>query len=194
MGWTETRPTHYKKGGVDRKAEMDERWTQREHDGYAELNVLKSVMVGTHYYAAIEVKRNGVREYVFATTALTSIRDGWFGYKDMDETMGPYLYECPKSILDLLTETDNELAIEWRVHCREYLQKKRKGKTLNTLPVNAIIEITFDGKQVRLQKKIRTVNWRTGRTSYMWTDGFYRYPVKLFRDNFKIIENEEKEM
>lgn len=103
MGWTAYRATYYKKdGSVNRKKEMDERWSQKEHDGYPELNVLKSRMVGSVYYAAIEVKRNGNREEVFGTVALTST--GWddgmnFGYKDMDESMGPYCYDCPKSIL-----------------------------------------------------------------------------------------------
>jgi len=42
-----------------------------------------------------------------------------FGYKDMDETMGPFSYDCPERILDLLTPTDNESAMRWRERCRE---------------------------------------------------------------------------
>lgn len=39
--------------------------------------------------------------------------------------MGPCESECPESILDLLTPTDNQYAIEWRGSCREYAAKRR---------------------------------------------------------------------
>jgi hypothetical protein len=42
-----------------------------------------------------------------------------FGYKDMDETMHPYYYNCPRSIRNLLTPTDNIEAITWRNKCIE---------------------------------------------------------------------------
>jgi len=41
-----------------------------------------------------------------------------FGYKDMDETMGPYYYDCPVSILNQLTPIGSELANKWRNKCR----------------------------------------------------------------------------
>lgn len=40
-----------------------------------------------------------------------------FQYKVMDETMLPYYYDCPESILNLLTETTNENANVWRASC-----------------------------------------------------------------------------
>lgn len=42
-----------------------------------------------------------------------------FGYKDMDECMGPWIHNCPERILNLLSETDSEYAIKWRETCRE---------------------------------------------------------------------------
>ena len=130
MGWTGIHATHYRGGKINRKAEMDERWTQTEHDGYPELTVLKSSMVGSVYYAAIQIKRNGIIESVFATTALTSsnMREYFnFLYKDIDETAGPYDCKCPKGILDLLTPTDNEYANEWREKCRAKFKKKERN-------------------------------------------------------------------
>ena len=44
--------------------------------------------------------------------------------------MEPYHYECPKSILKLLTPTDNELANEWREKCYEYHKQKAEKKTV----------------------------------------------------------------
>ena len=74
-------------------------------------------------YAAVESvhKETGKRD-VFAVIFLLDYRkDDYydFGYKDMDETCGPYARNCPVSILNLLTETDNEHALEWRAACRK---------------------------------------------------------------------------
>jgi hypothetical protein len=41
-----------------------------------------------------------------------------FGYKDMDESMGPCEAACPPAILDLLTPTDRPYAVAWRERCR----------------------------------------------------------------------------
>jgi hypothetical protein len=42
-----------------------------------------------------------------------------FGYKDMCEDCGPYYHFCPASILDKLSPTDNQSALEWRAECRK---------------------------------------------------------------------------
>jgi len=38
----------------------------------------------------------------------------------MTETMGPREAECPAAILDLLTPTQSEYALDWRRRCREF--------------------------------------------------------------------------
>lgn len=45
-------------------------------------------------------------------------RHGW-GYKDVDETMGPYSWDFPASWLDLLSPCTSEYSIEWRKRVRE---------------------------------------------------------------------------
>lgn len=42
-----------------------------------------------------------------------------WGYKDVDETMGPYKTDFPLSWLELLTPTDSEHALKWREAVRE---------------------------------------------------------------------------
>ena len=73
MGWTSYHAEFYKNRTVDRKKEMDKRWTQKESEKYPELNVLKSSIVGNVYYAAIEVKRNEIVEQVIPMVVLTSV-------------------------------------------------------------------------------------------------------------------------
>lgn len=47
--------------------------------------------------------------------------------------MFPNCFDCPKSILDLLTKTDNEYSNEWRKRCYEQLAKaKEKAKIKKT--------------------------------------------------------------
>lgn len=115
MGWTYTQAKFWKKGKVDRKAECDSLLT------WGEQTVLKSSMVGTTYYAAVKRGDN-----VWGAIFLTATDGFYFGYKDMDETCMPYYFDCPVSILNLLTPTDNEDANKWRNACRE---KRAKAKS-----------------------------------------------------------------
>lgn len=55
-------------------------------------------------------------------------KDGYnFGYKDMEESMGPCERRCPKTILEMLTPTTSEYAIEWRKDCWERINKKKNN-------------------------------------------------------------------
>ncbi|WP_028245434.1 DUF6927 domain-containing protein [Pseudoclavibacter soli] len=53
----------------------------------------------------------------------------------MDETSGPYQSECPTRILDLLTDTDDEQARQWRARCRQYAQLKTVAHTAHRITV-----------------------------------------------------------
>lgn len=162
MGWTFSHATEYKNGRVDRKAECDKvinSQTETRTD-----TVLKSVMKGTTYYAAVETIKNGTRE-VWAAVFLTSSdkKDPYwnFGYKDMDETMGPYKYDCPARILDLLTPTDNAAANYWRNECRRQAEIK-KDDTLNKLPIGAMVKWTnCDGDEMILVKHAPCYQFKT---------------------------------
>lgn len=117
MGWTYT----YRSGKIDRLSEC--RNTFGEDPKWA--TIVKDALVGDVYYAAMQSARTGE---VWALIALTDIDGHEFGYKDMDETMGPYCFDCPNSILKLLTPTDNEYAKDWRKKCYENTNKRRPDK------------------------------------------------------------------
>ena len=152
MGWTSYHATHYKNSKIDRKAECDAYFLDGLNAGY--YDVLKSSMVGSTYYAAVKpLKKYGsdgkevvdipeTEQQVIGVIFLTStdVKDYYnFSYKDMSETMGPYESNCPKSILDLLSPTDNEYANAWRQRCLENLSKKKDKDSLNNLPVGSVI-------------------------------------------------------
>lgn len=94
--------------------------------GETNARVLKSALVKMRtYYAALERTGPGGEREVFAVICLVQYnrkaKDGYiFGYKDMDESMGPYQAECPTKILDLLTPTNNPHAMEWRAKCTAF--------------------------------------------------------------------------
>lgn len=202
MGWTEYHASYYKNGKVDRKAEMDNMFNWEDENRKCE--VLKSSMVGSTYYAAVKSlnKTNGY-ECVWAAICLTNtnIREYFnFAYKDMDETCGPYKYDCPKGILDLLSPTENEYALEWRKQCYENLAKKKNPNGLNKLPVGTVIKVVipFDtkyfsaGQEVKLQKRRR---FGSNRTHWITLTGFpCRFTaglMKLLQENYEIISKGE---
>ena len=157
MGWTHSfGAKHWKQVRgrmvVDRKAELDDLFTWCQHNerwnviyGY---RVLKSAMVGTTYYAAVERYDNRTgRRNVMAAICLTCGKTKWdrtlWGYKDMDETMGPYYYDCPKAILDMLTPTDNDTANEWREACRRNMAEKRERRAHANDPIYVPAGVTI---------------------------------------------------
>lgn len=97
------------------------------------LRVLKSAVRSGAYYAACQsYDEDGPRE-TFAIICLVKWNPGArsgeeFGYKDQTETMGPYSYDCPASILDLLGPPGNDYAAQWRAKCREHLALTSRRK------------------------------------------------------------------
>lgn len=78
-----------------------------------------SVAYGRRYYAAI---RNSHDKKVTIFVALINggRGDHGYGYKDMDESMGPCEKDCPLSLLALCDEPPNEWAKTWREEVRAY--------------------------------------------------------------------------
>lgn len=160
MGWTTCfTATEWKYVGgrrvVDRQKECDKMltWDAKDMDGnvIAVNRVIKSAMVGSTYYAAVERKKaDGSREVwaaVFLTCGRSSDGTIW-GYKDMDETMGPCEDRCPAKILALLSPTDSKYANEWRQRCRENLRIKAEERKNGPKPLYAPsgVKIWTEGK------------------------------------------------
>ena len=190
MGWTSYHATHYKNGKIDRKAECDAMWNDDPN-----FEVLKSSMVGRIYYAAI--KRNAtVFGVVFITS--TDAKDYFnFSYKDMDETVGPYRYDCPKSILDVLSPTDNEYAKEWRRKCYEKIEKQKSPNALSKLPEDTIIQVVLpwdtqyrkEGDVVKLIK----IKWNKRTRWFVLNTNTYfsKRMMEVFENNYELIQRGE---
>lgn len=103
---------------------------------------------------------------VFAVVVLLGYRNDDhynFGYKEMDETMGPVYYECPKKILDLLTPTDSKYAVEWRKKCfdelkrKEYIKKIQVRSVIKTEPITFRDGITRSRFQILSLRPLRAI-------------------------------------
>ena len=101
---------HRPKGQTDREHLQAELFDER-------LTIIDSTTKGLTFYGAV---RNNETGEVWALIVLQQRLRGHYNYgrKEMDETAGPFYYDCPDRILDLLTPTTNAYALEWRAKCR----------------------------------------------------------------------------
>lgn len=100
MGWDET----FKAKGITSKA-----FFQREFkDHLIELKVKGNVAYGAY--------KDDIGNIFALVILMRRKKDPYFNfaYKVMDETVGPYNYDCPNSILRLLTPPLNEHSRIWR--------------------------------------------------------------------------------
>ena len=81
---------------------------------------------GTDASGSFETDATG--GYTFAAVFLTRREGAGWGYKDMDETAGPVECEAPAKLLDMLSPTTHEYALDWRKRCRSHAA--RTGRRL----------------------------------------------------------------
>ena len=186
MGWTSYHATRFKEVNrgrkstmtVDVKREMDEEIFRGWETSDGNCKLIKSAMYGSTYYGAIQKTNNNTKESeVFAVVVLTSVESNKFfnlSYKDMDETEHPFYYDCPESILKLLTPTDNENANIWREKCR----KRNKDKKVLAKHEPIILTVKaplLSGHKPGDRVKLHWDGW--GR-NWFYTDSVYRYSNK----------------
>lgn len=179
MGWIFYNIERDEQGRVPVKKECD-----RIINAEPSKCVLASSMYGSTYYAAV---KDCDSDSVFGMVVLTykgNDLHGNFGFKAMDETCGPYHYDCSQKILDLLTPTNDLWANAWRESCRERLEQKRKSKEISKLASGTVIKVTIPydmedyckGEQVILTKL-----YLTKAKSAKWVDPVkYKYFASTF--------------
>lgn len=153
--------------------------------------LLDLARVGGACYGALEVEeKDAGRKYVTALVILVSsdARHGHnFGYKDMDESMGPCESTCPARILALLSPIEDVFpgadesadyssarnAREWRQRCRGYLSRALAAKDIKP---GALVEFAepmkFSNGQT-LQRFTYRRTGRTGRREHFVADGVH---------------------
>ena len=78
---------------------------------------LEHRVVGNNVWTLLEFE--GER-FIALTMMKGGGRNSGWGYKGVNEMMGPVEVNCPLSLLDKCTETDDEYALSWRRRVRQY--------------------------------------------------------------------------
>lgn len=144
MGWTSYRIN--KSATIDQTLRQE--FTQSGNNTRPAWDVMQSATVGAVWYAAMRrtdydtsTPDGSTRERVtyYGMVCLTERRTPRgsdrteFAYKDMDETMLPFYYDCPARILDFLdthAPATEGNAQAWRARCRQRLaEKNQRNKT-----------------------------------------------------------------
>lgn len=211
MGWTgEYWPSWKNHGTADRKAHIDSMIEE-----YGQRKVLKSVMVGTTYYAAVQwlksyekVESGGDRygyaffdlpaekQVVYGQVVLTQYFKDEFRWKDMSEDMGPGYCDCPMSILSLLSPTESYYANEWRQRCIENNEKKKAARknpeSLSNLPVGATIQFpakynTNACKAGETVTLTKRIRHNAKRDTSIWYGMGYRWPTRMIPEKYTVL-------
>lgn len=182
MGWT-----FYHCDNPNKIEEVRNLYTWQEDDRGAEVVDIaahgNTVYVAVHYW-------NPEEDNIHAAVVLTAQNNkDWcnFGYKDMSESMNPYYYDCPKRILDRLTPTDNDYALEWRRKCEE---KRRRKTELDKLKDGQ--RIICNGKTLekwtQKQRKSSKIYWlvvKDGRITFT-----YWQKSRIIDKGWEVVKNE----
>ena len=127
---------------------------------------IKYSVRGNVIYSVREVtnKKSGeVSRFIAVDLLGNPDRSGW-GYKDLDESCGPYYFDCPVSYFKLAGPPVNETAAEWReAVIAAAAEKKRKRNEAKAL--RAVIE---PGTKVSIHEAVtcRGVKLREGVVAY----------------------------
>lgn len=148
-------------------------YAEYELKGSKEFKLLERSIYGKEVYSLYENTISGVR---FIMVDLITHSDGEWCIKSMDETCGPYYYNCPEYILVQSTSMQ-PTAIEWREACRNIRNLKRKKiEVAKKLVVDDIV--LYRGKKLTY---IRPYNKSYSQIVCRTEEGeLYRYPVKDF--------------
>lgn len=149
MGWSFD--TH----DVGRKAFI-ERITSQAHFS-AGYTPLESRVVGNHIWQLIE--HEGCK--FIALDLIAKERGGGWGNKGMDETWGPYHYDCPLSLLDKASPPRNESAAAWRERVRQH----HAAKAARPRPIAGLVVELCQHQYRLLEPHWKRGNWVAERVS-----------------------------
>lgn len=157
----------------NRNAEIDRIFTPANPE-FVTFTILQRSWHGSTCYVACRTqnKESGA-DYTGAAVILTKsyMEDGqrWWGYKDMDETMMPYYFDAPKSLIQKLTPTDCENSNKWRQACLERSRTKAQPKPTKFRTQN-LLNFIFQNLGPRQAQEFERVEMPRRRNVYKCLD------------------------
>lgn len=123
--------------------ESDRAHFQRQLLAGTDCEIVECASIDGTFYAAVRTVSTG---QVWALIVLTrrSPRSYYnFAYQSMDETVGPFRADAPAKVLDVLTATEHEHALQWRQRCRDNLANRVNARErLRAIVTGVMIETT----------------------------------------------------
>lgn len=119
---------------------------ERDLAGLSDAEVVDKALRGSRFWVAM---RRGEQRFIVLFLLKSDGGSDCYrwGYKDMDETMHPYYYDCPLRLLDA-TKPDGEES-EWRKAVRAYHAKRKTAPK----PEQGMT-VTYGGEQYQLNYPI----------------------------------------
>lgn len=130
-------------------ASKDELMSHIERDlaGLSDAEIIGKSLRGSRLWIAM---RRGEQRFIVLYLLSKSKDSSWpWGYKDMDETMHPYYYDCPLRLLDATAPEEGKEESEWRKAVREHHAKKSARPKPETGKV-----VTYGSEKYRLNHPI----------------------------------------
>jgi hypothetical protein len=131
---------------------------------------------------------NVARSY-FGIVFLTTRKNGEFGYKEMGEECGPYHYDAPIKMLDLLdrlSPSDNGYALKWRQACRDKHSRKKARAAIQWQPGDKV-QFSATGRVFEIQGQAGPRRGFYVRVADRSDLTQYRAGVKSFSHAVKIV-------
>src|SRR2546430_4224535 len=108
------------------KADLISDCIRTHENGNGKWVCLKHACVGNHLWTAWEHTREEV-SVRYIVLFLLEKADGMWGYKDVEESMGPCEHDCPLSLLALVPEPKRpEGYHDWRQAVRNYHERRNQ--------------------------------------------------------------------
>lgn len=113
MGWTFT-PSFTKADLVKERTDRAIKRFTGTGGAEIETEVLDHSLRGNRLWKLVRYKKHGKEEVFIALDLLAYDKRHGAGYKDMEESSGPHVYDCPLKFLDRAPEPErSESVIEW---------------------------------------------------------------------------------
>lgn len=85
------------------------------------------ILTQATYNEAHRGKPSGYVERYVTLQLIEPFGQGEYGHKHMDETVGPFYYDCPLEFLDECTAPINDTAKDWRDKVRKHQDNKARA-------------------------------------------------------------------
>ena len=135
------------------------------------FEILKSSVTGNHMWSLLQITGKDGKQVRLVTLDLLSKQGDQWGHKALDESVGPYYYDCPLAYLEHLTEPVNENAAVWRAKVRMHWEQRKQLPR----PCAGMV-VTVGGTEYRLIRQLHRRGW----TAALAAGGeFDAYRIKL---------------